>query len=141
MRVFLDTNVLFSASQPGSAFGRLIAAARRRASILISDIACAEARRNLALRRPSWMNAFEALLEELEVVPSSVFPLPVTLNEKDVPLLCAAIRARSDYFVTGDCRDFGHLFGTRVVGAVVITPRHLAEILAGRAETEEDHKP
>jgi predicted nucleic acid-binding protein len=141
VRVFLDANVLFSASQPGSALGRLIAAARRRASILTSDIACAEARRNLALKRPSWIDTFEALLEELEVVPSSVFTLPVTLNEKDVPLLCAAIRARSDYFVTGDRKDFGHLFGTRVVGAAVITPLRLAEILAGRAETEEEHEP
>jgi hypothetical protein len=74
-------------------------------------------------------------------MPSAVFPLPVTLNEKDVPLLCAAIRARSDYFVTGDRRGFGHLFGTRVVGAVVITPRRLAEILAVGDETDEVHEP
>jgi hypothetical protein len=62
----------------------------------------------------------------------------VTLDEKDVPLLCAAIRARSDYFVTGDRRDFGHLFGTRVQGILVVTPLMLAEILAGRTEREGD---
>jgi predicted nucleic acid-binding protein len=138
VRVFLDANVVFSASQPGSAFARLIAAASRRAHVLTSDIACAEARRNLALKRPAWLETFEALLEELEVVPSAVFPLPVSLDEKDVPLLCAAIRARSDYFVTGDRKDFGHLFGTRVRGVLVITPLRLAEVLAGRAETEEE---
>lgn len=137
MRVFLDANVLFSASQPGSAFARLIAATGRHASVLTSDVACAEARRNLALKRPGWLDTFEELIEELEVVPSAVFPLPVTLDEKDIPLLCAAIRSRSDYFVTGDRRDFGHLFGTRVRGAQVITPLQLAELLAGRAETEE----
>lgn len=141
MRVFLDANVLFSASQPGSAFARLIAVAVQRAHVLTSDIACAEARRNLALKRPAWLEAFEALLEELEVVPSAVFPLPVTLDEKDVPLLCAAIRARSDYFVTGDRRDFGHLFETRVHGALVVTPLRLAERLAGHAETEEEDRP
>lgn len=141
MRVFLDANVLFSASQPGSAFARLLAAAISRANVLTSDIACAEARRNLALKRPGWLDAFEALVEDLEVVPSAVFPLPVTLDEKDVPLLCAAIRARSDYFVTGDRRDFGHLFETRVHGALVITPLRLAEILAGRDETDEEDQP
>ena len=141
MRVFLDANVLFSASQTGSAFARLIAAARRRASVLTSDVACAEARRNLGLKRPGWLDTFEALLEELEVVPSAVFPLPVTLDEQDVPLLCAAIRARSDYFVAGDRRDFGHLFETRVHGAMVITPLRLAEVLAGQAETEQEDQP
>jgi len=131
VRVFLDADVLFSANQKGSAFARLFAAAGRHAQVLTSDIACAEARRNLARKRLAWLETFEALLEELEVVPSAVFPLAVTLDEKDIPLLCAAIRARSDYFVTGDRRDFGHLFGTRVHGALVITPLRLAEVLAG----------
>ncbi|HVS11030.1 MAG TPA: PIN domain-containing protein [Planctomycetota bacterium] len=138
MRVFLDANVVFSASQPESAFARLVAATRRHASVLTSDIACVEARRNLVLKRPDWLGAFEALVEEIEVVPSAMFPLPVTVDEKDVPLLCAAIRARSDYFVTGDRRDFGHLFETRVHGVLVITPLRLAEILAGRTAAEED---
>ena len=141
VRIFLDANVLFSASRPGSAFARLIAAARRHASVLTSDIACAKARRNLALERPGGLEAFEALLEELELVPSAVFPLPVALDEKDVPLLCAAIRARSDSFVTGDRRDFGHLFGTRVHGTQVITPRMLAEILSSRGESKEEGQP
>ncbi len=141
MRVFLDANVLFSASQPGSAFARLISAASRRAHVLTSDIACAEARRNLALKRPAWLEAFEELLEDLEVVSTAVFPLPVTLDEKDVPLLCAAIRARSDYFVTGDRRDFGRLIGTKVLGAMVITPLRLAEILVGPAGTEKEAQP
>jgi predicted nucleic acid-binding protein len=138
VRVFLDANVVFSASQPESAFARLVASARRHASVLTSDIACVEARRNLDLKRPDWLGALVALVEEIEVVPSAVFPLPVTVDEKDVPLLCAAIRARSDYFVTGDRRDFGHLFETRVHGMLVITPLRLAEILAGRTAAEED---
>lgn len=137
MRVFLDANVLFSASQPGSAFARLIAAAMRHASVLTSDVACAEARRNLALKRSSWVATFEGLLEEIEVVPSAVFPLPVTLDEKDAPLLCAAIRARSDYFVTGDRKDFGHLFDTRVHEVTVIAPLRLAEILAARGRPDQ----
>jgi predicted nucleic acid-binding protein len=136
VRVFLDANVLFSASQPGSALARLIAAACRHAQVLTSDVACAEARRNLSLKRPVWLETFEGLLEELEVVSSTVFPLQVRQDEKDAPLLCAAIRARGDYFVTGDRRDFGHLFGMSVHGAQVITPLRLAEILTGRGEAE-----
>jgi hypothetical protein len=113
----------------GGANGRLVAAARRHASVLTSDVACVEARRNLGLKRPAWIDAFEALVLEIELVPSALFPLPVTLDEKDAPLLCAAIRARSDHFVTGDRRDFGHLFESRVMGTLVITPLRLAQIL------------
>jgi predicted nucleic acid-binding protein len=92
--------------------------------------------RNLALKRTDWVATFEALIEGIEIVPSAVFPLPVTLAEKDIPLLCAAILAPSEFFVTGDRKDFGHLFETRVHEVTVITPRRLAEILAARHEAE-----
>lgn len=138
MRIFLDANVLFSASNPGSAFSRLISVALEYAdAVLTSDLACAEARRNLALKRPVWLSMFEAMLEPsgpdggpgLEMVPSAVFPLSVDLADKDIPLVCAAISARSDYFVTGDRKDFGHLFDVAVKGVTVITPKQLAEML------------
>jgi predicted nucleic acid-binding protein len=138
VRVFLDANVLFSASNPGSAFSRLVSVALEHAdAVLTSDLACAEARRNLALKRPAWLATFAAMLEPLgpdggpglEMVPSAFFPLPVELADKDIPLLCAAIGARSDYFVTGDRKDFGHLLDLVVKGVTVITPKQLALML------------
>ena len=138
MRIFLDANVLFSASNPGSAFSRLIAVALVHAdAVLTSDLAVAEARRNLVLKRLAWLPTFDAMLEPfvpggssgIESVASAVFSLPVELVDKDIPLLCAAIGARSDYFVTGDRRDFGHLFDRIIQGVTVITPKQLAELL------------
>ncbi len=141
LRIFLDANVLFSASCIGSPIARLIGAAKQQVAILTSDIACVEARRNLALKRPNWMGGFESVLETIEIVPSAVFPLPVTLAEKDIPLLCAAIRAQCDCFVTGDRRDFGHLLGRRIRGVRVVTPLRLSEILAGRAPSGGEVEP
>jgi predicted nucleic acid-binding protein len=129
VRVFLDANVLFSASQPGSAFFRLVLLAKARASVLASDLAIEEARRNIRLKRTAWQPTFETVLEGIEVVASTLFPLPVDLDEKDRPLLCAAIKARAELFVTGDRRDFGQLFGMSVLGVEVIPPKRLAEIL------------
>ena len=63
------------------------------------------------------------------MVSSTLFDLPVELAEKDAPLLCAAIAARSDFFVTGDRRDFGHLFDRTTMGVTIITPKQLAEKL------------
>ncbi len=130
MRIFLDANVPFSASHPGSATCRLIAAAMRSHTIVTSDVACSEARKNLTLKRPSWSGPFENLIENMELQPSSVFALPVTLDTKDLPLLCASIRARCHYFVTGDQKDFGHLFDRTILGVTIIRPLRLAQILA-----------
>ena len=138
MRIFLDANVLFSASQPDSTFARLIAIAARQATLLTSDVARAEARRNLILRRPAWVATFETWLRVVESMLSASFELPCELDEKDIPLLCAAIRARADFFVTGDRRNFGHLFEQRVHGVMVITPLRLAELLVVRDDGQDD---
>ncbi len=137
MRVFLDANVLFSASHPDSVLAQLIAVAIRHADVLTSDVACGEARRNLSLKRPAWATSFELLVEQLEIVPTAVFQLPVTLSQKDIPLLCAAIRSESHYFVTGDIKDFGHLFDMIVHGTTVITPLRLTQILRDKSHRED----
>jgi hypothetical protein len=131
MRVFLDANVLFSASHTGSNVARLIAWLREQATAVTDGLAVEEARRNLALKRETWLPAFEKLIRSVEIVPSVVFDLPVALEEKDAPLLCAAIRSTCRYFVTGDRRDFGHLYGQTIEGVEVISLLRLAEILAG----------
>lgn len=132
MRVFLDANVLFSASNAGSSFAGLLAWLLAEDTVVSSEVALAEARRNLALKRAGWLPDFEALLPHLEIVPSTVFPLPVTLPDKDVPLLCAAIRSRCELFVTGDRRDFGALMGKTIEGVRVVSPLQLARLLAAR---------
>ncbi|QDU70143.1 PIN domain-containing protein [Engelhardtia mirabilis] len=129
MRVFLDANVLFSASNAGSATQRLIALGTARAQLITSELAILEARKNLRLKRPSWLEAFETLRESIDIVPTVVFGLQVKLASKDVPLLCAAIRAEADLFVTGDRLDFGHLLDEVVHGVRIISPLGLAERL------------
>ena len=132
MRVFLDAKVLFSASQAGSSFAGLVAWLTREGTAVTSKLAIEEARRNLALKRPGWLAAFAALLPLLKVVPSMVFPVPVKLADKDLPLLCAAIRGGCDVFVTGDRRDFGHLMNRTIEGVRVLSPLQLATLLARR---------
>lgn len=133
MRVFLDANVLFSASNSSSNIARLVDWLIREAAAVTSNLAREEARRNLALKREAWMPAFEKLLGRIEQVPSVRFELSVTLHEGDRPLLCAAIRGGCTHFATGDRRDFGHLFDTAVEGVQVIHLLRLAEILAARS--------
>jgi uncharacterized protein len=44
------------------------------------------------------------------------------LRLKDAPILAAAVYARAELLVTGDRRDFGHLFGRGPHGTRIVTP-------------------
>ncbi|MGE0144228.1 MAG: DNA-binding protein [Planctomycetota bacterium] len=130
MRVFLDANVLFSASNPGRNIARLVDWLFAEATAVTSDLARGEAHRNLAMKRAERLPAFDLLMQKVEVVSSTRFTLSVSLDKKDRPLLCAAIRAGCTHFATGDRRDFGHLFGKTVEQVKVVGPLGLAKLLA-----------
>ena len=132
MRVFLDANVLFSASNVGSNIAQLVDWLLAESTAVTSDLAREEARRNLAMKREDWLAAFEQLMQKVEEVPSALFDLPVNLDEKDRPLLCAAIRATCTHFATGDRQDFGHLFGKTVEQVQVVDLLGLAKLLAAK---------
>jgi uncharacterized protein len=129
MRIFLDANVLFSASNAGSNIERLVRLIIKRATPVTSDLAIEEAHRNILVKRPRCINSFEKIIPQLEQVDSVSFPLSVRLDENDAPLLCAAIRSHCDYFVTGDKRHFGHLFGRTIESVQIVTLLGIADVL------------
>ena len=91
----------FSASNAGSNIAELIGWLIERGTAITSDLAVAEARKSIALKRTAWLPTFAALLR-MELVPAALFGLSVPLAQQDVPLLCAAIRSQCRYFATGD---------------------------------------
>jgi len=129
MRVFLDANVIFSASNVGSNLARLIDFVLADHTLVTSDFALEEARRNVELKRPAWSEGLVSLVPRIEVPSSVIFELPVELDEKDRPILCTAIRAHCDLLVTGDRKHFGHLVNAVVAGDKIVTPLGLAEWL------------
>lgn len=102
MRVFLDANILFSASNPGSNIARLIDWVLEQDTAVASESAIEEARRNIDLKRPAWAETFERVTSCVEIVESIAFQIPVELTEKDIPILCAAIRGRCQVLATGE---------------------------------------
>jgi len=67
------------------------------------------------------------LTSQLEVTPSVLFDLPVELDVKDRPILCAAIRSQCNLLVTGDRKHFGHLYDQTVEGVTVVSVLGLAQ--------------
>ena len=137
MRVLLDANVLFSAAYQDQS-RLLIFFELARAGIVqltASAFAIEEARRNIALKRPDRLAAYERLIAGLALAPAPsnehlATAHAVGLPPKDAPILAAALAAEADLLVTGDRTHFGHLFGRSIGHLVTQRPTEaLAEIL------------
>jgi uncharacterized protein len=120
-RVFLDANVLFSAAyKPDARVLRLWKLSH--VALCTSRYALEEARYNLndepQRQRLSELSAglqfFEGARHEL--------PHGISLPEKDIPILLAAIDARARFLLTGDFRHFGAYFGRKIGGVTIVSP-------------------
>jgi len=132
MKVFLDANILFSASLPGSRLAEFLHGLQQHAVFFTNAYALAEAERNISAKAPKQLLAFQQWLPSLKLVPLQLSELKVKLAEKDQPILCGAIAAKADYLLTGDKKDFGHLFGQTVQGVTVVTVELLLQELEQR---------
>lgn len=122
MRVFLDANILFSASMPKSRIGLLVRIAKQRATLLTNLYAAEEARRNLEFKSATSLPSFEQLLKKCNIVSERIAPLSIELALKDIPILGGAIAGNASHLLTGDERDFGVLFEKTVQGVLVVSP-------------------
>jgi predicted nucleic acid-binding protein len=130
-RLFLDANVLFSAVyQPNAGLLRLW----KLKDVVLCSSRYAVAEANLNLEDDSQRKRLAALAERLELFEALSRELPrgVSLPEKDVPILLAAIAARATHLLTGDVRDFGAHFGKRIERVMIVLPgEYLSRIQAG----------
>jgi hypothetical protein len=129
VRVFLDANILFSASSPGSATAQLFALLLNVGKAVTNPHAVEEARRNLAAKRPQQLEAFAALLAKVTVSRSFTHVSGIDVPEEDMPILAGAIGSRCTHLWTSDRRHFGALYGTCIGGVHVVSSVMLAEEL------------
>lgn len=124
-RVFLDSNVLFSAAyNPDSVLRDLWTL--RDVTLITSEYAAKETRDNIpddARCRNDLRDLLARVERVMEAPPDApngqrAWDLP---DADDVPILMAAIRSRCDYLLTGD-RHFAEFFGRSVEGVTVMKP-------------------
>jgi predicted nucleic acid-binding protein len=140
VKLFLDANVVFSAAhrEEGRAQDLVALARSGHCELLTSTHALEEARRNLELKSAGFENRLAAALAQITVVAEAPADLVVWAQEhglplKDAPILAAAVHTKSDLLVTGDTRDFGHLFGTTLRGTRVVTPASAIDLVLKEA--------
>ena len=129
MKFFLDANILFSASNTESNLFRLLQLLKAKATVITSDYAHIEAQRNLDAKRPNWRNGLSEVLSGIEIVPSVDASVPAEINDKDRPIVATAIKYHCNILLTGDKRDFGHLFGQAINRTKVLSPVMLNDAL------------
>ncbi len=134
MRVFLDANILFSAAKSAGAVRELLRRLGQAGHTSCADAyVVEEARRNLATKGGAAVDSLEDVLASIEVgafrpdtLPAAVAAL---IDQKDRPVVAAAVRMSCDVLLTGDRTHFGALYGQQVLGVAVHSPRSLAESL------------
>ena len=124
-RLFLDANILFSASyRPESSLLQLWSF--DDVALFTSTHAIEEANRNLQKYNPRCISNLNVLIEDMTIVRHDVIleedPDLSVLPDKDKPLLTAAIAAGATHLITGDRRHFGQWFGKRVKGILIQPP-------------------
>ena len=134
MRVFLDANILFSAARSAGAVREFLGRLEAGGHGLCADAyVVEEARRNLAVKGPDALAALERLLARLEIGAFRADSLPASvaerLREGEWPVFAAAVRLGCEVLLTGDRTHFGGLYGRRLLGVAVHSPRSLAEML------------
>lgn len=122
-RLFLDANILFSASYRADA-GVAVIWSLENVVLFTSTYAIEEAKRNLAERDQE--NRLKRLLQPLQVVQAATAPAAirreVELPDKDWPILGGAIAAEATHLITGDFKHFGAYFGKTIHGILVLPP-------------------
>ena len=110
IRVFLDSNVLFTAAQNPEGKASLVIelAAGGHWEVVTSAYCLAEARMNLERKVPAALGRLSGMLRGVRLVPDvSGERCGLSLPEKDRPVFAAAQRCKATHFLTGDRQHFG----------------------------------
>lgn len=122
--LFLDANVLVSAAWKDNTRMQQFWALEN-VVLITSEYAIGETERSLINQEQ--LDRFRYFATRLLIIEDGTYehmPLPawVSIREKDIPIIQAAIAAQATHLITGDARDFGDYFGQTIAGVEIIQP-------------------
>ena len=118
-----DTNVLLSAfALRGAGATQLVRVAQRQYHLLVADYSFEELESFYRTERMPGLQALHAWRHSgaVTMVRSRPFPVPPIADEKDKPILEAAVAAKPDFFVTQDRKHFHTTEIRRVLDVVTV---------------------
>ena len=130
MKVFLDANVLFSASNLKSKTAILLAELIRKNHEAVTSVyAWGEVVRNVNTKCPQWLGSLQRFREHIDIIETFSIPLNVECAEKDKPILAGAICAHCTHLWTSDKAHLGKFYGQTIHGVTVVSSVQMFEML------------
>jgi predicted nucleic acid-binding protein len=139
VRVFLDSNVILSGLISDKEAPRIILDILSLGLPFINGVTgrynLIEIERNLKKKAPDVLPAYRHYFLKMIL---TIAPLPSAeevrryaghLSEKDVPVLVSAIKAKADFLVTGDKKDFGKLKVSGDYPCAIVNPAEFLEAI------------
>ena len=130
IKVFLDSNILFSIAYSGKAKSRsyLLFELQERGvfNIYVSPLVCEEAKLNIKLKRPEHQDFLDELIGKTRLVENILMyedhPQVKNLPQNDRIIFSTAIYHRMDFFLTGNDRDFSKLYNRKIARTLILRP-------------------
>ena len=134
-KVFLDTNIWFSAFWGSANCTKLLSAHKRGViAVIISQQVIVEMVRNITEKIPALLSSYEHFMTENppEVIadPRKIDSKTIKLVEKkDQPIFSSAVASKVDFFVTGNIKDFQVKKLEEETSIKIITPQQAIMLL------------
>ena len=128
IKVFLDSNVLFSIAYTGKDRSRsyLIYEIQELGmfKVYVSNLVCQEALFNIRRKRPEAEQLLNELIRKSKVSGDVAVDLKRAeireLPQNDQIILSTAVYHNTDFFVTGNVKDFKKLYHKKVLGTLIL---------------------
>lgn len=130
MKVFLDSNVVFSICWSGRGKSRsyILYELQKMGffDIYISQLVHDETRFNLTNKKPEAVLFFEELIRYSTIIPDIAAPagedIIAALPDNDRIILSSAVFERMDFFLTGNSKDYEGLYNKKIFRTLVLAP-------------------
>jgi predicted nucleic acid-binding protein len=139
VKVFLDSNVILSGLISDKGAPRIILDILSLGLPFITGVTgrynLIEIERNLKKKVPDVLPTYRYYLPKMNL---TIVPLPSAeevrryagrISEKDVPVIVSAIKAKADFLVTGDKKDFEKIKARDDYSCVIVNPAEFLETI------------
>jgi predicted nucleic acid-binding protein len=136
IKVFLDSNVLFSIAYTGRDRSRSYLSYEIQAfgvlRIYLSHLVCEEALVNIRRKKPDAEQFLRELIHRSKVLGDILADVKHEeirkLPQNDRIILSTAVYHKADVFVTGNEKDFKPLYKRRVLGTLILRPADFLDV-------------
>jgi predicted nucleic acid-binding protein len=133
LKVFLDSNVLFSAAYSGKEKSRSYLFFELQdigiIEIYISNLVKFESINNIKIKRPEKSNFLNELLSKVIIIEDVYIYYDdiKSLPENDRIILSSAAYHNIDFFITGNTKDFSPFYNKKLSNTLILTPKNFLE--------------